>query len=207
MSSPDPRPTLKQARAERTRQRLLDTAVELFARKGSLETTFDAISEASGISRGSIRFHFGSKEGLLFAVVDRVFAEWENDVMTPLLVEGEGPTSFGSAVESHAEMSDTNPAVGRLFFVLLFEALGPRPELRPRFAALYERFRTFCRAWVKAGQANGTVAGHVKADDVATLILGALGGIHYQWHLDPEHVDLSRVRDLLTEVLDRGLAP
>lgn len=197
----------RQARAERTRERLLDAAFELFARKGSLETTFDAISEAAGVSRGSIRFHFGSKEGLLFAVVDRVFAEWENEVMTPLLLEGNGPTSIGPAVAAHAEMSRKNEAAGRLFFVLLFEALGPRPELRSRFAALYERLRRFCRSWIEAAQANGSVARTVDADAVSAMILGALGGIHYQWHLDPERIDLDHVRRVLIEVLDRGLAP
>ncbi len=197
----------KQARSERTRELLLEAALELFARKGSVETTFDAISEAAGVSRGSIRFHFGSKEGLLLAVVDRVFQDWESQVMAPLLAKAGGPTSFGPAIEAHAELTRESEVTSRLFFVLLFEALGPRPELRQHFADLYDRFRTFCTAWVEAEIANGSVASDIDPEAASTMILGALGGIAYQWHLDPERVDPDLARKILTEALDRGLAP
>lgn len=197
----------RQVRSQRTRERLLEAAIELFARKGSLETTFDAISEASGVSRGSIRFHFGSKDGLLFAVVDRVFAEWENEVLMPVLGEASGRGSVGQVVEAHREFVRENEAIGRLFFVLMFEALGPRPELRPRFADLYERFRGNGRVWVRAAQENGAIRREVDVGALTTVILAALGGLHYQWHLDPGRVDLDRVHATLTDVLERALAP
>ena len=196
-----------QARAHRTRESLLDAAVELFATKGSLETTFDAISEASGISRGSIRFHFGSKDGLLFAVVDRVFAQWEQEVLGPMLGEATGPTSFRGAFEAHRDFVRQNEAVGRLFFVLLFEALGPRPDLKPRFAELHERFRSNVRTWVQAEQSNGSIRKDVDLDALTVAILGALGGVHYQWRLDPDNVDLDRVHESLIEIMDRALRP
>lgn len=196
-----------QLRARRTRERLIEAAVRLFAGKGSLETTFDALAEAAGVSRGSIRFHFGSKEGLLFAVVDRVFAEWESEVLEPLLGDGAGPARLSQVVEAHRDFVRENEAVGRLFFVLLFEALGPRPELRPRFAGLYERFRRHGRTWLRGAQESGGVVAELDPDALTTVILGALGGLHYQWQLDPERAELDRAHATLTQVLERALRP
>ena len=193
-----------QERALRTRQRLLDATLKLISEKGSAETTFEAISEASGISRGAIRFHFGSKSGLLFAVVDRVFDVWENQVLAPLL-EDDGPTTFADAIEANRSFVEENQVAGRLFFVLLFESLGPRQELRPRFVELFERFRRFIRVWVKAAQRNGSVSPRIDIDAASAVILGSLVGLHCQWQLDPERINLDEVYDMLTGVLDRGL--
>ncbi len=194
-----------QERARRTRERLLETALELLAEKGSADTTFEAISEASGISRGSIRFHFGSKSGLLFAVVDRAFEVWENEVLAPLL-DDEGPTTFADAIDANRDFVLENPVGGRLYFVLMSEALGPNPELLPRFQELQERFRRFIRTWVEAAQRNGSVASEVDADAAAAIILGSLQGLRLQWQLDPERIDPDRVYAELTAVLDRGFA-
>ena len=193
-----------QERARRTRERLLDTALRLISEKGSADTTFEAISEASGVSRGSIRFHFGSKSGLLFAVVDRAFDVFENEVLAPLLTE-KGPTTFAEAIDANRDFVRDNQEAGRLFLVLMSEALGPRPELRERFSELYERFRRFIRLWVQAAQRNGSVAPEIDVDAASTVILGALVGLHYQWQLDPGHVDLDRIYATLTAALDRGL--
>ena len=194
----------QQDRAQKTRERLLDATLDLVSRKGSTETTFEAISESSGISRGAIRFHFGSKSGLLFAVVDRVFSIWENEVLAPLL-DDEGPTTFAEAVEANRVFIEENQVAGRLFFVLMSEALGPRPELRPRFVELFERFRRFIRVWVQAAQQNGSVSPDADVDSASAVILGSLVGLHCQWQLDPERIDLRQVYDALTGVLDRGL--
>ena len=195
----------KQERAQRTRQRLLETALELLAEKGSTDTTFEAISEASGISRGSIRFHFGSKSGLLFAVVDRAFEVWENEVLAPLL-DDEGPKTFADAIEANRQFAVDNVVSGRLYFVLMSEALGPNPELLPRFQELQQRFRSFIRTWVEAAKRNGSVASEVDADAAAAVILGSLHGLRLQWQLDPERVDPDRAYAELTAVLDRGFA-
>ncbi len=194
-----------QQRAQRTRERLLDTALRLISEKGSGETTFEAISEASGISRGSIRFHFGSKSGLLFAVVDRAFDVFENEILAPLLGD-DGPTTFAEAIEANRDFLRDHQEAGRLFLVLMSESLGPRRELQPQLSELYERFRRFIRVWVQAAQRNGSVAPRVDVDSASAVILGALVGLHYQWQLDPERVELDRVYATLTEVLDRGLA-
>jgi AcrR family transcriptional regulator len=53
-----------------TRDRLIETAIELFGERGIEATSLRALTEAAGTNIASVNYHFRSKEGLLRAVVD-----------------------------------------------------------------------------------------------------------------------------------------
>jgi AcrR family transcriptional regulator len=54
-----------------TRQRILDTAERLFAREGFPNTSLRSITADAGVNLAAVNYHFGSKEALLEAVLDR----------------------------------------------------------------------------------------------------------------------------------------
>jgi len=66
-----------------SRSILISAAAELFAEKGFRNTTFVDIAERSGISRGSIPWHFGNKDGLLKAVVEELTTNMLTDTAPP----------------------------------------------------------------------------------------------------------------------------
>lgn len=53
-----------------TRQRLIHTALELFASQGVTATTTRQIAESAGVNEVTLFRHFGSKHGLLLAVIE-----------------------------------------------------------------------------------------------------------------------------------------
>ncbi|MFD5321568.1 TetR/AcrR family transcriptional regulator [Streptomyces sp. NPDC127098] len=57
--------------ASPTKSRILDAAEELFGDHGYAATTLRAVTEAAGANVAAVNYHFGSKEGLLRAVVRR----------------------------------------------------------------------------------------------------------------------------------------
>ena len=197
----------KQLRSERTRQTLIETASELLATKGTTATTFDAIAGVCGLSRGCIRFHFGSKNGLLLAVVERVFADYEAFIETELIRRGERPSSILEVLESHRDFTRQNETIGRVFFVLLFEALGPNPDLLPHFTHLLSRLRVLAIEWIEAARADGTIAPDLDADAVACIVLSVFGGLRYHWYVERENMDLDRIYSVLHQMLVRALAP
>lgn len=76
MASSNPEATSRRDRSEKTRDRVLEVATELMARRGYSGTTISAISKSSGVMPASIYWHFESKEGLLAAVVERASEAW-----------------------------------------------------------------------------------------------------------------------------------
>lgn len=57
------------ARRAGTREVIVAAATELFAAKGVTSTSIDDIAERAGIAKGSIYYNFGSKAGLVEAVL------------------------------------------------------------------------------------------------------------------------------------------
>jgi TetR/AcrR family transcriptional repressor of nem operon len=62
---------LKQPRALRTQDKILAQAARLFALKGYHDTKLDEVLHAAHVTTGAFFHHFGSKEDLGFAVIDR----------------------------------------------------------------------------------------------------------------------------------------
>lgn len=58
--------------AEERKQEILDAAERLFASKGFDNTSISNILEETGIARGTLYYHFKSKEELLDAVIERM---------------------------------------------------------------------------------------------------------------------------------------
>ena len=54
-----------------TRDRLLDVGEELFATRGVRESSIRDLTSAAGANLAAVNYHFGSKEGLLRAIVQR----------------------------------------------------------------------------------------------------------------------------------------
>jgi len=63
-------------RPPKAKQRVLETAQQLVSERGTGALTFDALSEASGVTRGGITYHFPTKKQLLKALVEHDMQQW-----------------------------------------------------------------------------------------------------------------------------------
>lgn len=63
---------LRAAQKEQTRQRLLDTALDLFESKGYASTTIDDIAAAAGTTRVTFYAHFPSRRAIMAALIARL---------------------------------------------------------------------------------------------------------------------------------------
>lgn len=69
-----PRPYVQRARAERaaeTAERILEVAERLFSREAFERVTLDSVAREAGVSIPTLQRRYGSKDGLLAAVVER----------------------------------------------------------------------------------------------------------------------------------------
>ncbi|WP_335988903.1 TetR/AcrR family transcriptional regulator [Glycomyces sp. MUSA5-2] len=70
-TAPAARLTRKESQAA-TRKRLIDSAIELFARDGVAGTSLNAVAEHAGFSRGAVHGNFSGKDELAAAVTESV---------------------------------------------------------------------------------------------------------------------------------------
>lgn len=180
-----------------SRRRIMDAAEELFAERGFDRTSFVDIAERSGISRGSIPWHFENKDGLLIAVFERAVERHVPD---------ESMTSFDAeglrGVLEQVKKLMREPAAAMLYTILV-DALTPDSSVREQYVELRRRRREGVGRLLKAS-ARGRIPSGFDIDALAAVVDGALIGLHIQWLLD-RSVDLDAGIDNLELMIERSL--
>ncbi|MBS3792597.1 TetR/AcrR family transcriptional regulator [Candidatus Bipolaricaulota bacterium] len=64
-------------KSEETKQKILDTTIEMISKKGYAPTTTKEIAEMAGVSEGTIFKYYGSKKDLLREIVDKTIREFK----------------------------------------------------------------------------------------------------------------------------------
>ena len=120
-----PMPKKAQRDSEKTRARILASALALFAQKGYIRTTFTDIAARLKMTKGAVYWHFESKTALLMALLDEMLEKFRRQIVD-LLPAGE--TSFeGLSFPVVADMMVRNAVQiigdpkGTAFFLLVHE--------------------------------------------------------------------------------------
>jgi AcrR family transcriptional regulator len=80
MPAPAPTPASRTSGgASKARERILETAYELFSRQGIRAVGIDTIVESSGVARMTLYRHFASKDALVLAFLERREERWIKD--------------------------------------------------------------------------------------------------------------------------------
>jgi AcrR family transcriptional regulator len=79
------------AKEQKTRGRLLQVAMALFAERGFEKTTMAAISEQAEANIAAVNYHFGDKQALYLAALRAAFAQANTSFPVVLAEEGVSP--------------------------------------------------------------------------------------------------------------------
>ena len=197
----------RRTQAERTalsEDRLLAAALQLISERGYERTTLQAIGERAGYSRGLVGHRFGSKEGLLWAALERMFRHWGAESLAPAVGQRVGIDALHAAIDTTRASLHAAPERLRAFYALLFESLGPLPALRPKVADFHRRQRAAVEEWIEAGVRAGTVRADVDAATQAALFVSAIRGAAWQWLIDPS-VDVDAIHEEIKATFARNL--
>lgn len=191
------------AQGASSRERILDAAVALISERGYSATSVDALCRHAGIVKTALYWHFGSKEGLLAAVLDRVASAWIEEIERSAYQVGEPLERLSRALEGLRTIVEKRPQLLRLLLVMLLERGGEDDETRAALQAAFFRAR---RAVVQGIEA--TVPGLRDPDLLAHTILSLVQGALLLRLTDPGEGDLDRLfaelqRTVILVVADR----
>jgi AcrR family transcriptional regulator len=190
----------QEERKAQTRALLLDAAADLFARKGVHAVSVDAVAEAAGRTSGALYAHFGGKEGLLAALVER----WSREAAARISAEAlaDAPDLDGRLLavwHGWAGDGDERASWSQLEHELWLEATR-RPEVATRvadrFAAARSRTGEGLTGWREEdaggpGRSRGGARAEspaADAEEVGALALALLYGLEMQRRVDPAAV-------------------
>jgi AcrR family transcriptional regulator len=176
----------------------MGAASDLFATRGFAGTSISEIRKASGASASSIYWEFGSKEGILAAVLEESAAKWHDQARQSVQRAWEESHDSGRPplevyLADLASQLTERPEFLRLLLLLSLE----RREVDPSTVEAVRRVRAravaaLARAFRLAGVLPETVPDQVVAD-IAQTTLAFADGAFIAKQIDPEGTDLQRL--------------
>jgi len=173
-------------RRELTRQTLVEAAADVFARKGFYGASLEEIAEAAGFTRGAIYSNFGSKEELLYAVLEYSIDRQLQAVTGAMEEEGGGAiadaVAASAAWRTAAPLGDHWPA---LSLELRLSALR-NPEVRKRLAQVERDSGEKVARLIEQETARRGIHLRLSPRDLADISRAALDGLGQLAALDEE---------------------
>lgn len=182
-----------------TRQRLLESALAVFARNGYERATVDEIVREAGFSKGAFYVHFESKEDLFWEMlqerIDKQQELFRQAIDVSLSVEENEKRILQVVFASHDD--PLGPAV-----FLEFAAHGMRNQkVQERLSEMYGRWHAFVSETLTAGRELGLVRDDIDISLLASAIMAIIEGGMIQSRLAPEHLRLNRRVDDFAHLL------
>jgi AcrR family transcriptional regulator len=179
-------PTKKQQQGEQSREQILDATEKLMGSRGYAATSISDIRKACGLPPSSIYWHFGSKDGVLAAVMER------------------GAQRFFAAISAKADIEAqltelANQQAQHPDFMRLFLLLSLERSSDPAVADVVRRVRDTAIAGFR-----GAVSQLLPADvspkkaerviaELAAVAVALSDGVFLAEHLEPDTTDVAQM--------------
>src|SRR3990172_3688929 len=194
----------KTAQGAASRERLLDAAIDLMAERGYSASSVEALCRRAGVVKTALYWHFGSKEGLLTATLEKVANAWIEEIQKSVYLARDPAQRLERAFEGLRRMVEARPQILRLLLAVANERAEVGPETRQRPRAVFQR----AEAALVQGIEDAVGRTLPDLDLVAHTTIGLVQAASLRLVLDPEETDLDRLfadlqRTFLLLVADR----
>lgn len=178
------------------RDELLGRALTWFTKNGVGETSMRTLANQIGTSHRMLNYHFGSREGLLGAVVEAVERE-ERATLDRFLQEYDDPFTAGERFWAHVCDSALT------FAPLYFELAGQAMQGKPHAADLRTWLGT---GWVEPLTALWQALDHDRADAevLARLNLATVRGLLFDLAVTGDRVAVEESMQRFTQAFTPG---
>lgn len=179
-----------------TRARLLDAAGHVFARKGFRAASLEEVAEEAGFSKGAVYSNFASKQDLFAVLLAERCHGSLLDVSSAVAQAGSTAERLDRVGDAVVTRMLAEPD-GALLFIELWANAARSPELRARFAAIFQQTRAAIAALIDDQASLVGAALPAPADLLASLAMAVMDGLAMQLLVDPQRVPPETARTAL----------
>lgn len=180
--------------AERTRTKILETALDLFHRGSFKGTSLNQVVAQAGVTKGALFHHFKGKSELGYAVVEECIQAHISETWVEPLATSVDPISDVVGILDHfGEMMEQQPEIiecGCPLNNLAQEMSTQDEDFRTRLVSLYKQWEAALekalRAGIDAGNVKPGIDPAAAASAIVSLMEGSIGMIKV--NRNAEHV-------------------
>jgi AcrR family transcriptional regulator len=174
---------------ERTRNSILEAAVDLASLQGLEGLTIGILADELQMSKSGLFAHFGSKEELQLATVEAASERFIREVWTPAMKSERGLARLRALCDAWLSYAQRQVFPGGCFFASASAEFDGRPGLvRDRIATLMEDWLDALAGAVERAQATGEVDPHADPSQIAFELHSLMSGANWAFQLyrDPK---------------------
>ncbi len=184
-----------------TRREITDAAKALFATQGFAATTVRQIARKVSLKAGSLYYHFGGKEEILFAILDegnRLLLEAADQVIRS---KAKGaPSTLRHLVLEHMRILAADPAQ---FMVVSRELNRLKGERKHKVMAQREQYERMVQGLLSRGIREGTFR-ECNVKVVSFGLIAMLNGVAY-WFRPQGKLSMDQIAEQYSKTLLDGL--
>jgi AcrR family transcriptional regulator len=188
------------SKEKKTKKSLISAATDLFAKKGYNGTSVRDIAKLTGKTAYNTYYHFGSKDGLLLAVLSALTSDLLTNFQRVSKFELPPLERFKELIKIHLKGVIKNRKRGNLLFldenVLTPAANKHNKEFQRGILDIYRRELM-----------NLQKAGYLRSKNITILALNVLGTIqwHFRWYKPKGRLSLDEVIDEAISFILNGI--
>jgi TetR/AcrR family fatty acid metabolism transcriptional regulator len=185
------------------RQRILDAAVRVFARKGYFASRVSDVAKAAGIADGTIYLYFRNKDDVLVCLFDEVMSEHVQAGRREVEAADGAPAKLRAIAEHHLRLLGGNRELAVVFQVELRQST----KFMARFTATWLKdYFDLLQEVIEAGQREGSIRKEVRRKLASHAFFGILDEMVTTWVLSPQEYDLPQLAAGAVELFLHGAA-
>lgn len=195
-------------KGEQTREVIVQRAARLFNQQGYLGASLTDIMRATGLEKGGIYNHFGSKEELALEAFDYSVGLINQRIRKAILSNPNTLDRLIALVESFGSTATDPPLPGGCPILnTIIEADDNQPALKARAHAALEQFFDSIRYTIRLGVERGEMRPGTDGQKLASLIVASLEGAIMLSQLYNDTSHMYSVIEHLRNHLEQTLRP
>ena len=182
------------------RQRLEDAVLEIFSESDFHQANIRDVAKKAGISFSTIYNHYGSKERLLFSVVDVWLGRLTDRITDHLYGIEDLKEKVRKVLWLQLDYYERHPRLGRI----LFMTVPMKTWMADETFQQRNMINLFLEA-LKDGQRRGILTPHVRAGVLLDVILGMVQRSFFMWVSRGQKESLSEQSGALFQIIWRAI--
>ncbi len=194
--------------AQETRNRILDTAVEVFNRQGVAQTSLNDVAREAGVTRGAIYWHFANKVAMFDAMIERLVCPLMFNAADRDARLAADPLGFIRAATDEFIGMMLNDASFRRVFEIFWhkcEYVGEMANLRDSHLEEGENHIDILQRAFALAQEKGLMNRLLTPHQATIGLIGQVDGLLFNWTKNPEMFPLASYAPCILDTWFRGL--
>lgn len=181
-----------------TKEKILNSTLKLFSEKGIDQTSLKDIANDANISKGTLFYHYPSKNELLYNIL-AICSKELTDILRNS-IKGHLNKDSQFAMESIFKKIIANNFIMKINFLLAEKALSGDTVILEK---LREEYQTWREEYYEVFASSQPKLTKEQIDAKITILLATIDGICLQYFLDPTAINLRDISEQLVKMLSQ----